>query len=39
MIIFIALLLLQDQLWRLLVAPAEGPGPWAEQGTDEGKLA
>lgn len=27
------------QLWRLLVTPAIGPGPWAEKRTDEGKLA
>jgi hypothetical protein len=28
----------KDQLWRLLVASAVGPGPWAEEGADEGKL-
>lgn len=26
------------QLWRLLVTPAVGPGPWTEERTDERKL-
>jgi hypothetical protein len=34
----IVLLFSKDQLWRLLVASAVGPGSWTEEGTNEGKL-
>ena len=34
----IFLLLSKGQLWGLLVTSAIGPGPWTEEGTNEGKL-